>query len=141
MIFVLAFVLVTVLTLVSCVQLLYLESLRLRTREFDSLTFFKETLQDRLGYETEQGALVFSLIKHTLLVFSGAVFVAAAAAQNAGWQGLVEGFLIGWCVMMAASYVVPQALYRRSGGQWMLPLTPFLRFLAIAYGPGASGHA
>jgi CBS domain containing-hemolysin-like protein len=135
MIFVLAFVLLTVLTLVSCVQLLYLESLRLRTREFDSLTFFKETLQDKLGYETEQGALVFSLIKHTLLVFSGAVFVAAAAAQNAGWQGLLEGFLIGWCVMMAASYVVPQALYRRSGGQWMLPLTPFLRFLAILFKP------
>ena len=79
MIFLVAFILLTVLSLVSFIQLLYLESLRLLTRDFEALEFFKETLEARLGYETEQGAFVFSLIKHTLLVLSGAIFVALAA--------------------------------------------------------------
>ena len=52
-------------------QLLYLESLRLRTRDLPSLKFFKETLEDKLGLKTEQGAGCFSLIKHTLLVLLG----------------------------------------------------------------------
>ena len=34
-------------TLVTCIQLLYLESLRLRTRELPALQFFKETLEAR----------------------------------------------------------------------------------------------
>ena len=48
--------------------MLYLESLRLRTRDLPSLKFFKETLEDKIGLKTEQGAGAFSLIKHTLLV-------------------------------------------------------------------------
>ncbi|MGA3098241.1 MAG: HlyC/CorC family transporter, partial [Bryobacteraceae bacterium] len=55
------------LALVSFVQLLYLESLRLRPRDLPSLDFFKDTLEDRLGLKTEDGAGAFSLIKHTLL--------------------------------------------------------------------------
>ncbi len=46
-------------------QLLYLESLRLRTRDLPSLKFFKDTLEDKLGLKTEDGAGTFSLIKHT----------------------------------------------------------------------------
>ena len=75
MIILLAFILAVLVCLVSFVQLLYLESLRLRTREYASLQYFKETLQEALGFETERGALVFSLIKHTLLVLCGAAFV------------------------------------------------------------------
>ncbi len=33
--------------LVTFVQLLYLESLRLRTRDFPAIKFFKETLEDK----------------------------------------------------------------------------------------------
>jgi len=131
----LAFVLASALCLVSFVQLLYLESLRLRTREYDALTYFKEELQERLGLETEDGAFVYSLIKHTLLVFSGASFVAAAALRGEGWMGLLEGFLFGWFVMMAAAYILPQILYRRSSARWALPLVPFLRFLALIFRP------
>jgi len=134
-IFVVAFVLTTVLCLVSFLQVLYLESLRLRTREFEALTYFKDELQDRLGYDTEAGAFVFSLIKHTLLVVCGAAFVAAAASRGDGWKGLLEGFLLGWGVMMAASYVLPQILYRRSAGRWALPLVPFMRLLALLFRP------
>ena len=52
------------------VQVLYLESLRLRTRDLPSLKFFKETLEDKIGLKTEEGAGAFSLIKHSLLVCS-----------------------------------------------------------------------
>ncbi|WP_321477453.1 hemolysin family protein [uncultured Paludibaculum sp.] len=135
MIFLVAFILSCLLCLVSFVQVLYLESLRLRTREFESLGYFKETLQDKLGYETEQGAFVFSLIKHSLLVLSGSVFVAAAATRGEGWKGLLEGFILGWLVMMVASYLIPQALYRRSSGHWALPLVPLLHFLALLFKP------
>ena len=40
---------ILLLAISSFVQLLYLESLRLRTRDRASLQFFKETLEDRLG--------------------------------------------------------------------------------------------
>ncbi|MGJ5818535.1 hemolysin family protein [Paludibaculum fermentans] len=135
MIFLLAFILSCVLCLVSFIQVLYLESLRLRTREFEALGYFKDTLQEKLGYETEQGAFVYSLIKHSLLVFAGSAFVAAAATRGEDWKGLLEGFVVGWLVMMIASYIIPQALYRRSSGHWALPLVPLLLFLALLFKP------
>ena len=50
---------------VTFVQVLYLESLRLRSRDLPALEFFKETLKDRIGLKAERGALAFSLLKHT----------------------------------------------------------------------------
>ena len=50
--------------LTSFVQLLYLESLRLRSRESAALNHFKEEYEDRLGLKLETGALTFSLVKH-----------------------------------------------------------------------------
>ncbi len=67
---------IPVLALVTFVQLLYLESMRLRPRDLPSVKFFKETLEDRLGFETENGAAIFSMIKHTLLVLLGVLFLA-----------------------------------------------------------------
>src|SRR5947207_1491130 len=52
---------IPLLGLVSFVQLLYLESTRLRTRDLPSLKFFKVTLEDKLGMKTEQGAASFSM--------------------------------------------------------------------------------
>jgi putative hemolysin len=127
--------LLVLLTLVSFVQLLYLEALRLRTRESAALDYFKETLQDILGYETEAGALVFSLIKHTLLVFTGAAFAAATLFAAPGWPSVLEGFLLGWVVMLAAAYLLPQIFYRRSSGAWLRPFVPFLRFLGLLFRP------
>ncbi len=42
-------------TLVTLVQLLYLESLRLRPRERPALEYFKETLQPRIGVDPDAG--------------------------------------------------------------------------------------
>src|SRR5579862_3999028 len=85
---------IPVLGLVTFVQLLYLESLRLRTRDLPSLQFFKETLQDKLGLNTEQGADAFSLVKHTLLVLLGILYFAWFSdgepwTAPAFWQALL----------------------------------------------------
>ena len=57
---------ILLLGLVTFVQLLYLESMRLRTRDLPSLKFFKDELEDKLGLKTEEGAGSFSLIKHSM---------------------------------------------------------------------------
>jgi CBS domain containing-hemolysin-like protein len=124
----LAVVLVTVMAipllgLVTFVQLLYLESLRLRTRDLPSLEFFKDTLEDKLGLKTEQGAGAFSLIKHTLLVLLGILFYAWIAVF---W----EAALAVWLTMVAVAYALPQLLYRRTTAQWLVALVPLLRALA-----------
>lgn len=135
MIFLLSLILSAALILASFVQLLYLESMRLRTRELESLEFFKDRLAASLGYETEQGALVFSLIKHTLLVMTGAALVVSGMIAELTWVGVVEGVVMAWLVMLVASYLIPQILYRRSSGRWVLPLVPLVRFAALLFLP------
>jgi CBS domain containing-hemolysin-like protein len=137
----LAIVLGTLLTvplmvLVTFVQLLYLESMRLRPRDLPSMKFFKETLEDRLGMETEAGMETFSIIKHTLLVILG-VLCLAWSADSVPLTGLAfwEGALSAWLVMLGASYAVPQLLYRRTSARWLVPLVPFFRALALIARP------
>jgi len=114
---------IPLLGLVTFVQLLYLESLRLRTRDLPSLKFFKDELEDKIGIKAEQGAGSFSLIKHSLLVVLGVLYLA--------WLGVLwQAALAAWLVMIAVSYAAPQLLYRRTSGRWLLPLTPLLRALA-----------
>jgi putative hemolysin len=116
-------IVIPLLGLVTFVQLLYLESLRLRTRDLPSLKFFKDELEDKIGLKTEQGAGSFSLIKHSLLVALGVLYCA--------WLiNLWEAALAAWLVMIAVAYALPQLLYRRTTGRWLLPLTPLLRVLA-----------
>jgi CBS domain containing-hemolysin-like protein len=124
------------LVLATFVQLLYLESMRLRTRDLASLKFFKETLEDRLGMKTEVGAETFSIIKHTLLVMLG-VLCLAWSADSAPWSGVSfwEGALSAWLVMITASYAVPQLLYRRTSAHWMLGLIPLFRGMALVTRP------
>ncbi len=122
---------VPLLGLVTFVQLLYLESLRLRTRDLPSLKFFKETLEGKLGLRTEQGAGAFSLVKHTLLVLLGALYF-AWFADGAPWHAAIfwQAALAVWLTMIAVSYALPQLLYRRTAGYWLLPLVPMLRGIA-----------
>jgi hypothetical protein len=46
-------------TMVTCIQLLYLESLRVRTKELPALQFFREKLEPGIGLR-RRGALTFS---------------------------------------------------------------------------------
>jgi CBS domain containing-hemolysin-like protein len=127
---------VPLLALVTFVQLLYLESLRLRPRDLPSVKFFKETLEDRLGMTTEVGMETFSIIKHTLFVITG-VLCLAWSADGAPWSALSfgEGALSAWLVMLGASYAVPQLLYRRTTASWLLPLVPLFRAMAVIARP------
>jgi putative hemolysin len=114
---------IPLLGLVTFVQLLYLESLRLRTRDLPSLKFFKDELEDKIGIKADQGAGSFSLIKHSLLVVLGVLYYA--------WLGNIwQAALAAWLVMIAVAYALPQLLYRRTAGHWLLPLAPLLRALA-----------
>jgi putative hemolysin len=127
---------VPLLVLVTFVQLLYLESMRLRTRDLPSLKFFKETLEDRLGMKTEVGMETFSIIKHTLLVMIG-VLCLAWSADIAPLSGVAfwEGALSAWLVMLGASYAVPQLLYRRTTAGWLQALVPLFRAMALIARP------
>ncbi|MGA2275692.1 MAG: hemolysin family protein [Bryobacteraceae bacterium] len=120
-----------VLGLVTFVQLLYLESLRLRTRDLPALEFFKDTLEDKIGLKTEDGAGAFSIIKHTLLVLLG-IFYFAWFADGEPWNAAIfwQAVLAVWLVMIAVAYALPQLLYRRTSGRWLLPLLSLLRGLA-----------
>jgi putative hemolysin len=114
---------IPLLGLVTFVQLLYLESLRLRTRDLPSLKFFKDELEEKIGMKTDQGAGSFSLIKHSLLVALGVLYC--------GWLGILwQAAIAAWLVMIAVTYALPQLLYRRTSGRWLLPLLPLLRALA-----------
>src|SRR5260370_16262231 len=98
------FVIIPLLGLVTFVQVLYLESLRLRTRDLPSLKFFKETLEDKIGMKTEQGAGSFSLIKHTLLVFvTLGYFAWFIDSELWQWSTFWHAALAAWLTMMAVT--------------------------------------
>ncbi len=118
-----AFAAIPLLGLVTFVQLLYLESLRLRPRDLPSLKFFKDTLEDKLALKTDQGAGSFSLIKHTLLVLLGLLYFVLLGNF---WRAAAAT----WLTMIAVAYALPQLLYRRTSARWLLPLVPVLRVLA-----------
>ncbi len=119
------------LPLVSVVQLLFLESLRLRPRDLLAMQFFKETLQGKLGLKTEQGGEAFSLVKHTLLAMLGVLYFAwFADGRPWDWTSFWKSAAAAWVTLVFASYAVPQWLYRRTKGEWLAPLTPLLKALA-----------
>ncbi len=134
-----AVVLSCLLCIITLVQILYTDSLRLRARELPMLEFFKETLEDKLGIRDEHGALAFSIVKHTVLL---AMTLIIAATQLDGgthvWRALLESLGIAWAVMLLTTYIAPHFLYRKTSGGWLLPLVPFLRALGIAVRPLAA---
>ena len=123
------------LCVVTVVQVLYMESLRLRSRDLPALQFFKETLEDRLGVTGDDGLLAFSLIKHTLVLLLGVCFLATRQGDSAPWQNLFEAALFAWLTMLLSTYVFAQVLYRKTSGRWLLPLAPLLRLSAMLVRP------
>src|SRR5262249_18478741 len=43
--------------------------------------------------------------------------------------------LSAWLIMLAASYAVPQLLYRRTSAHWVMGIVPFLRVMALIAKP------
>jgi putative hemolysin len=120
----------------SLLQLMYLESLRLRTREYRSLEFFKDTLQNRIGLRIEEGAARFSLIKHTCLTLLGVLsFLLALAPATPLWESAIVAAALSWAAMMVTTYLIPQFLYRRTSLRWLTALVPASRVLAASVRP------
>lgn len=131
-----------VLALATFTQLLYLESLRLRTRDLPSIRFFRDGLQERMALSVEEGAAAFSFIKHTTMLVLAILYFGWFAGGRA-WNGetLLRTFFASWITMVALAYALPQLLYRRTEGRWLLPLVPGLKILAAIARPftGALG--
>ncbi len=130
-----------ILALATFTQLLYLESLRLRTRELPSIRFFRDELQERIGLSVEQGAAAFSFVKHTMLLVLAILYFGWFDGQGWNWQALLRAFGASWITMIALAYALPQLLYRRTEGRWLIPLVPGLKLLAAVARPftGALG--
>ncbi len=122
-------------TLVTCIQLLYLESLRVRTRELPALQFFKETLEPRIGLETERGALTFSLVKHIGLGILGCLIVAITTQSSGLGEALAGAFLLTGIVTVLGAHLIPQIVYRKTTGQGLAVLIPVFRGLALVARP------
>ncbi len=122
--------------LVSFVQLLYLESLRLRTRDFPALKFFKENLEDKIGFPAEDGAGVFTLVKHTTILLTTVLyFLMFADGQAWTWPEVLETAAASWLTMIVTAYVLPQVLYRRTAAQWLTPLARLVRYVGLIAKP------
>jgi putative hemolysin len=133
---VIAFLIALALWFSSVLQLLYLESFRLRTREYPSLEFFKDTLQEMIGLKVEDGAAVFSLIKHSTLALQGVVFFLVAYATDTPlWEVIIGAILLSIGTMVVAAYLIPQILYRRTSLAWLRGLVPAAKFLALMMRP------
>jgi putative hemolysin len=134
-----ALVSAALLCLITVVQILYMESLRLRSRDLPALQFFKESVEDRIGVHADEGVLAFSLIKHTLLLLLGVFFVATRVGEPGPvWQNLLEAALFAWFSMLVSTYVLAQLLYRKTSGHWLLPLAPVLRLAVLLVRPLAA---
>lgn len=131
-----AVLLTVLLCFVSYVQLLYLESLRLLRREVPSLDYFRETLQSKIGLEPELGSLTFSLIKHLSLPLTGVAYLCAFVRPDTPhWQSVLEAAGASAVAMLVSTYLIPQLLYRRMKGSWMLHTLGLVKVLALCAAP------
>jgi putative hemolysin len=136
MILALLLILLVLVTLFTTIQTLYLEGMRLRTRDLPALQYFKSDLEPRLNLRSEEGALTFSLWKHTCLVLFGLTVLAEVI--DGGYLTLpvmVESVIAAWLLMMLCAYLIPQLLFRRTSGQWIGHMMPFYAAAALSIRP------
>jgi putative hemolysin len=116
-----------------------MESQRLMARDLPALQFFKDQLEDLIGLPVDRGALTFSLIKHTLLLLIGLCFLLLHLGDRApSWEVFLEAALPAWLTMLAATYVVPQLIYRKTSGHWLTSLVPVFRACGLVVSPLAA---
>lgn len=115
---------------VTCIQVLYLEALRIHARELPALEYFKETLEPKIGLPTERGALTFSIIKHVGIAITGCLTYAIAISGTSLGQALAAACILAGAFTVVGTYIIPQIIYRRSSGKGLLPLVPILRAVA-----------
>src|SRR6185295_17307740 len=122
-------------TLVTCIKLLYLESLRVRTRELPALQFFREALEPRIKLESERGALTFSLVKHIGLGILGCLIVAITVQNSSLGEALAGAFLLTGLATVLGAHLIPQIVYRKTAGHGLAALVPVFRVLSLLARP------
>ncbi len=133
--------LLVVLSLVSLVQLLYSESLRLLAKKTRALTYFQENLQQDLGQEPERGVQAFSLWKHAVMLLLGSLSLGMVLTRGAEHliylpvSALLEAFLVSWISVVVFGYLVPQVFYRRSRCRWLFAVSPLIRVMSLIMVP------
>lgn len=134
-------VLLVILTaLFTTIQTLYVESMRLRTRELPATSYFKEVLEAKLKTRTtEEGALTFSFWKHACMVMMGVLLLSLISGPGPIVPlDFVEALPAVLLLTAFSAYLIPQLLYRRSSGHWMLAFVPFYAAAAIVIRPFVS---
>jgi CBS domain containing-hemolysin-like protein len=120
----------------TLIQILYLESLRLRARETRALSRFKEVIEERMGLKpAEQGALAFSLVKHISLAVLTVIVAWMTFTSSRSWQGFAEATVLAVFLMLVSTYLAPHLVYRRTSAAWLDRLVPAARVLALAVSP------
>src|ERR1700679_3951413 len=129
-------VLVALIALFTTIQTLYVESMRLRTRELPAVLYFKDVMEAKLKMRPETGSLTFSLWKHACMVAMG-VFVLAQVVSEEPLNALdvTEAMAVALLLMSLSAYLIPQFLYQRSSGHWLHAFLPFYSVTALAARP------
>jgi CBS domain containing-hemolysin-like protein len=113
-----------------------MEALRLRGRGVTAHEYFKDTLHGKLGFDNEDGALIFSMLKHTLLAIEAmAILGAVHQGQSLVWSLVLESAVIAVGVVLASVYLLPQALYHKTNAHWLSLLVPLLKVVALPARP------
>lgn len=124
------------LTLSAVAQLLYVEALRLRSREYPALEYFKANLEDRLGLKIERGALTFSLFKHALIAMMGIFALALlGSGREHFWTAIAEAAVLAWALCTFFAQILPQLLYRQTSGKWLFAFLPVLHAMILIMAP------
>jgi len=121
---------------VAFVQLLYTSAMRLRSRDSEALSWFRDNLEPRLGLKLEQGSLVFSVVKHTLLLAIGFfVLMYTTNGQPLMWPAVGEAAALSWVLMVTLAHILPHLSLTKTSGKWLIPAVPLLALLAILTRP------
>ncbi len=122
--------------LAAFVQLLYLESTRLRPRERPSLAYFSEMLEAALRLRPERGAVVFAMLKHSAMLLAGVSMCGLLWDPDKPlWAVLAEAAALTLISAVFAVHLLPVVWFHRTRARWLRPLAPVLRLLAVAIRP------
>ena len=99
------------------------------------MQFFRETLEPRIGLETERGALTFSLVKHIGLGVLGCLIVAITMAKLAVMGSAGRRVPATGLATVLGTYLIPQIVYRKTNGHGLVALVPLFRVLALVVRP------
>ena len=128
------------LCLVTVVQTLYMESMRLRSRDLPALcSSSRRRSKIASACRATRACSRFRSSSTRWWCCWASVFWRRATGDRRtpaqAWQNLFEAALFAWLTMLISTYVLAQVLYRKTSGRWLLPLAPILRLCALLVRP------